>query len=129
MTQTVRQSIDNLKKGQEITIILNDGRMMSGLYGGMDENNVILRCENEQVPSIGWSVENIEDIICGPLVPAGDVVQVDIIDVKTRRKVAITVDLSGEEGKCNVEFIPGINSNEKSLYVNLASRFVKMITE
>ena len=129
MTHTIRQSIDNLEKGQEITIILNDGRMMSGLYGGMDEDNVILRCENEQVPSIGWSIDSIKEIICGSLVPAGDIVQVDIIDVKTRRKVAITIDHSGEEGTCNIEFIPGINSNENGLYVNLALRFVKMITE
>nr|DAL75158.1 MAG TPA: hypothetical protein [Caudoviricetes sp.] len=128
MVSKIQQSIDNLKEGQEITIVLYDGRRMSGLYGGMDGNNVILCSQNKQVPSLGWEIDTIEEILCSTLAPAGDVVQIDIVDVKTGRKVAITVDFSSEEGRCDIEFVPGVDCDEKGLYVNLASQFIKMLT-
>jgi hypothetical protein len=130
MKSKIRQIIDTLKEGQEITIILHDGQQMCGLYAGTDgDEQVILRSRSGNTPPLGWHFDDIDDIVCKDFEPAGDVVKIDVVDVKTGRKVAIMLDLSGEEGKCSVEFIPTVNCDENGLYVNVASRFMELLTK
>lgn len=129
MSTRIYEIIETLKEGQEVTIVLMDGQQMCGLYRGIDGDDLLLKAKSGNAPMLGWNVSNIEDIITDDLEPAGNVVKVDVVDVKTGRRVAITIDLSGEEGKCHVEFSPTISADEKGYYIHIASKFMESLTK
>lgn len=129
MSTRIYEIIETLKEGQEVTIVLIDGQRMCGLYRGIDGDDLILKAKSDNAPMLGWNVSSIEDIITDDLEPAGEVVKVDVVDVKTGRRVAITIDLSGEEGKCTIEFIPTMPAGEEGYYIHIASKFMESLTK
>lgn len=129
MSTRIYEIIETLKEGQEVTIVLIDGQRMCGLYRGIDGDDLLLKAKSGNGPMLGWNVSSIEDIITDDLEPAGEVVKVDVVDVKTGRKVVITLDLAGEDGKATIEFIPTVHLDEKGAHLFYANKFVEFLTK
>lgn len=129
MNTEINEIIDTLKEGQEITIVLKNGEQMTGLYRGTDDEQIILVAKSGNAPNLGWDIDDVEDIVPNDVESAGDVVTVDITDVKTGRKVAITLDLSGEECKATARFIPTAHKDDSGWYIVFASKFMQMLAD
>lgn len=129
MSTRIYEIIETLKEGQEVTIVLIDGQRMCGLYRGIDGDDLILKAKSDNASMLGWNVSSIEDIITDDLELAGEVVKVDVVDVKTGRKVVITLDLTGEDGKATIEFVPSAHRDEKGLYIHFAQKFMELLTK
>lgn len=129
MSTRIYKIIETLKEGQEITIVLRDGQQMCGLYRGIDGEQLLLKAIGGNAPMLGWNIGDIEDIVSDDIEPAGDVVKVEIADVKTGRKVVITLDVSSDEGKATIEFIPTVHADEKGAHLFYAQKFMELLTE
>ena len=128
MKKKILQIIETLKEGTEITILLRDGQRIYGRYAGNDNNEqIMLTPQNSDSPLLGWEIENVEDIVCKDVEPAGDIVKVEIVDIKTNRKAVMSVDFSGEQGSLEVDFIPTISCDENGLYTQIAAMFMDLL--
>lgn len=129
MSTRIYEIIETLKEGQQITIVLRDGEQMCGLYRGIDGEQLLLKAMSGNAPMLGWNIGDIEDVVSDDIEPAGDVVRVEIADVKTGRKVVITLDVAGEDGKATIEFIPTVHRDEKGAHLFYANKFVEFLTK
>ena len=130
MTERIMQVIETLKERDEITIILRNGEQIFGRYAGNDnDERIMLTPPNADAPLLGWNIEDVEDILCENFEPAGDIVKIEVTDVKTGRKGEMTLDASGEKGTLEIVFNPTISRDEKGLYVQIIGMFTGLLAK
>ena len=127
MNQQIEEIIENLNEGDEVTLVLKNGEQVTGTFRHFDDEHVILRAKSGNTPDLGWNIDAIEDIVTHNMEPAGDVVTVDFTDIKTGRKVVVSLDVSGDEVKVKMEAVPAVNEDEGGWYVFFATKFMKAL--
>ncbi|MEG2612945.1 MAG: hypothetical protein RR971_05585 [Alistipes sp.] len=129
MSTRIYEIIETLKEGQEVTIVLRDGQQMCGLYHGIDGEQLMLESKSGNAPILGWNISDIEDIVSDDNEPAGDVVKAEFVDVKTGRKVTITLDVTEDEGKATIQSTPTAHRDDKGVYLFYANLFIESLSK